>query len=218
MIKQGVRLSLFIIGAMVLVSVYSWTVLPNATQIPIHWDIDGNVNGTAGKIGALFGLPALSLFMLLVFAGVPRLDPRVNNLKASRQFYLSAWIGSLVISAAAHFVIIYSAVKGSAPALDIIFIITGVFLIVLGNYMSKTRSNWFAGIRTPWTLSSEHSWSVTHRFAGLGFILSGGLSILGLFTFGNKAAIYTVLTGLGLTVVFSVVISYIAWRDDPDRS
>lgn len=41
--------------------------------------------------------------------------------------------------------------------------------------MGKIKSNWFVGIKTPWTLSSEEVWNKTHRFGGKMFILSGVL-------------------------------------------
>jgi uncharacterized membrane protein len=40
----------------------------------------------------------------------------------------------------------------------------------IGNVLGKLRSNFFVGIRTPWTLSSEHVWDQTHRWAGRLFV------------------------------------------------
>jgi uncharacterized membrane protein len=42
----------------------------------------------------------------------------------------------------------------------------GLLFIVLGNLMPRFRSNFFFGIRTPWTLSSEQMWMKTHRLGG----------------------------------------------------
>ena len=39
----------------------------------------------------------------------------------------------------------------------------GLLLVVIGAIMDQLRPNWFVGIRTPWTLSSEESWRATHR-------------------------------------------------------
>jgi len=57
-------------------------------------------------------------------------------------------------------------------------VLIGLLFIVMGNYLSKIKPNWFMGIRTPWTLSSEEVWNKTHRFGGKIFILGGLLMIL----------------------------------------
>ena len=50
-----------------------------------------------------------------------------------------------------------------------------LLFIVIGNFMSKIRPNWFVGVRTPWTLSSKLSWDKTHRLAGWLFMLMGAV-------------------------------------------
>jgi immunity protein, SdpI family len=98
-----------------------------------------------------------------------------------------------------------------------IAIATGLFFVVLGNFMGKIRPNWFVGVRTPWTLSSKLSWTKTHRLAGWLFI---GMGIL-------IAALGVVRTGwmFALTVSISVAsvvgmfaYSYWVFRNDPDRT
>lgn len=49
----------------------------------------------------------------------------------------------------------------------------GILFMIIGNYMGKIKTNWFMGIRTPWTLSSEEAWNKTHRLGGKLFMLSG---------------------------------------------
>ena len=55
-------------------------------------------------------------------------------------------------------------------------IAAGVYLLLfvgLGNYLPRIRSNWWIGIRTPWTLESEAVWRETHRLAGWTFVGAG---------------------------------------------
>ncbi|HQT91558.1 MAG TPA: SdpI family protein, partial [Candidatus Kryptobacter bacterium] len=42
-----------------------------------------------------------------------------------------------------------------------------------GNYMPKFPQNWFVGIKTPWTISSEVVWKKTHILGGWLFALTG---------------------------------------------
>ena len=37
----------------------------------------------------------------------------------------------------------------------LVTVAAGLLLAGLGNYLGKLRPNWFVGIRTPWTISSE---------------------------------------------------------------
>ena len=54
--------------------------------------------------------------------------------------------------------------------------LVGLLLSVLGSLLGQVRPNWFFGIRTPWTLSSERSWTATHRL-GRWVLLVMGLAI-----------------------------------------
>jgi len=45
--------------------------------------------------------------------------------------------------------------------------------------MGKFRKNFFVGIRTPWTLTSDVVWERTHRLAGWLFVLAGLVWIVG---------------------------------------
>ncbi|MCB7409495.1 SdpI family protein, partial [Dorea longicatena] len=53
------------------------------------------------------------------------------------------------------------------------YLIIGLMLLVIGNYLAKTKQNYSAGIRIPWTLSSEENWNRTHRFSSRLFIFCG---------------------------------------------
>jgi len=49
-----------------------------------------------------------------------------------------------------------------APGLFVLFYYLGIL-------MQHSRRNWFVGIRTPWTLSSDVVWEKTHKRGGLVF-------------------------------------------------
>jgi len=44
------------------------------------------------------------------------------------------------------------------------------------NYLTRVEPNWFVGIRTPWTLSSDTVWRKTHRTGGLLMVIAGSCS------------------------------------------
>ena len=65
--------------------------------------------------------------------------------------------------------------------------------------------NWFIGIRTPWTLSSERVWKKTNWLAGKLFRIAGIIAILGAF-FPELAFFFILSPALliaGSTAVYS---------------
>jgi uncharacterized membrane protein len=73
------------------------------------------------------------------------------------------------------------------------------------------------GIRTPWTLSSERSWELTHRVGGYLFIALGAVAVASVLLLPASVFFWVLMIGLAGAVAFLVVYSYLVWRDDPDR-
>lgn len=218
MIVKGLFWSAVLLTLMVGVSLYAWEVLPDGKQFPIHWNLDGEVNGTADKLLAVSIIPLLAVFSAIVFAAAPMFSPRRSNLEQSRFFYLVGWIGSVVMLTIGHGTIILAALTDQPPSLRWIFAANGVFLIFVGNAIAKSRSNWLAGIRTPWTLSSEHAWSISNRLAGWGFVAAGCASLVFVLTDDLEKGFIVQLGGVGASVLVSAIVSYLAWRTDPDQT
>lgn len=99
------------------------------------------------------------------------------------------------------------------------FIIAGcaLLMIVVGNYMPKTRSSFMFGVRTPWTLSSDHAWEKTHRLAGPLFMIAGALGMAGAFLFDGIWLALQLTALVSSAAIISVVYSYFAWKNAPDR-
>ena len=94
-------------------------------------------------------------------------------------------------------------------------VMVGALFIFIGNYLGKIKSNWFMGIRLPWTLSSEENWNKTHRFSGLVYILAGFLMMMmGLIPLGFR--LYLFIFVLVLLVVLPVGYSFLLFRKSGD--
>ena len=61
---------------------------------------------------------------------------------------------------------IFDLVAWMSPAFAVLLFFAGVL-------MGKAQSNWFIGIRTPWTLSDNRVWEQTHRIGGIAFKVCG---------------------------------------------
>ena len=217
MTRKGLFWSIVILVAMLGASAFGWTALPENGAYPVQWNVNGDANRYAGRMEVLTFLPALTSFLILIFTVSPKLFPRRENLEKSGALYLAGWLGGVGVLALVHFGILYTAITGAPPLIQLIFIANGFFLVLLGNYMTKSRSNWVAGIKTPWTLTSEHAWTAANRFAGQGFVVIGLATIVSAFIVDPSVTLKLMLAGVAATVVVSIAISYFAWRRDPDR-
>jgi len=89
----------------------------------------------------------------------------------------------------------------------------GLLFILLGFLMPRMQSNWFMGIRTPWTLTSDTVWRQTHALAGRVFAAAGAVLVVLAFIQPEHGA--TILAAvIGVAVVIPVIASYLLWRHE----
>jgi uncharacterized membrane protein len=174
--KRYLLLCLVLLAAACAATVYAWPMLPE--RVPVHWDIDGIVNGYGPRAALWLLGPGLIALMSLCGALLPRISPRRFDMSGfeSTYFYLCgvvvcmlAYVYALVLAAVLH---------GAVPMQKAVPAGVFILLILIGNPMGKVRRNFFMGIRTPWTLASERVWYTTHRLAAKLMVASG---LLGLF-------------------------------------
>jgi uncharacterized membrane protein len=206
-----------LLAGMVGVSLWAWDQIPDGAQIPVHFTLTGEPDRFGSKLEALTAMPIVLVVLTLALYALPWLDPRRANVEASAKFWNAIAIGVTLLLAYIHTLLVLAATgavvkMGSAivPAINVLF-------ILLGNYLAKTRSNWFAGIRTPWTLSSEHSWEKTHRWTGRLFVVSGLAGLAAWFATDANTAMIISLAALFATIVAAFVMSYVFWKNDPNR-
>lgn len=82
--------------------------------------------------------------------------------------------------------------------------------ITFGYVVENSRQNWFVGIRTPWTLSSEEVWTRTNRRGGILFKIAGVLALLAIPF--PEYFIYVAVAPLVIAALVPTVYSYVLYR------
>ena len=167
--------SIILISIAVTASFYFYAHFPE--QVPIHWNMAGEVDNYGSRATAAFLFPAIVLGMYLLFIVLPYIDPKKERYAQFRKVYHVFKTFIIFFMVAIYFVASLNALGYKIPVGLWTPALVGLLFIIIGNYMSKIKSNWFIGIRTPWTLSSEEVWNKTHRLGGKVFILGGALMI-----------------------------------------
>lgn len=199
-----------IILAMLAFSAAVYSRLP--AQVPSHWGINGQIDGTMSRlVGALFS-PAIGILMWLLLLILPRIDPR-RDAYAAFSGTLQLFINTLVL----FFALIHVGMLGIAMGWRIdmprlIIVGVGLLFAVLGNELGRVQPNWFVGIRTPWTLADPEVWRRTHRVGGRLFFALGLVFAVAGLLLPLQANMVLVMGGVLAIVVFSFGYSYLLWR------
>jgi uncharacterized membrane protein len=155
---------IIIIGIIILsflAGVYFYPQMPEV--VASHWNAQGEVDGYMPKSWGLFLMPLLLVGLFLLFLLIPKIDPLKENIKKFRR-YFDGFTALLILFLFYVYLLTIFWNIGSRfnmgqlmiPALGILFYYCGILV-------ENAKRNWFIGIRTPWTLSSETVWDKTHR-------------------------------------------------------
>lgn len=202
---------------MAALSLWAYLRLPDDALVPLRWGLDGEVESYGGKLTGLF-LTVLALPLVAgVLALIPRIEPRKSNLARSAPAFRAIVYAVIVFLAALHVLIVAAALGYEINVGRVVPAAVGVLLVIVGNWLPKTRSNFLFGIRTPWTLTSDHTWRRTHRVGGWAFVALGLVTILTAVLLPTGALFPVIGAGTALITVGVLAYSYVVWRNAPDR-
>ena len=202
-------ISVLIVVAAFTISAVVYPRLP--ATIPTHWDFSGRPNGWSSRFWGAWLIPIFLLGMWALVRILPRIDPRGSNYAKFGGAFEAIIDAIMLFLLALHIVALRSALGHPMQMQRILPIAVGVLLVVIGNLLPRARPNWFVGIRTPWTLSSDRVWEKTHRFGGRVFVAGGLVITIASLLWVSGAHI--VLVAVMTLVAFSVVIySYLEWK------
>lgn len=200
---------LLIVVVAVIASLLAFQRLP--ATVPTHWSVSGVPNGWSSRAWGAFVSPLILLGLMGVMWLIPRIDPRGQNYAKFPGTYDGLFISIMLVVLVMHFVILASALGYPIAIQRWLPFTMGAFFIVLGNLLPRVRPNWFFGIRTPWTLSSDRVWEKTHRLAGYLFVILGIVILLG-GGIASRMMMPAFGALIGITALALVVYSYVEWK------
>lgn len=197
------------------VSIWLYSRLPE--MVATHWNLRGTADGYSGRVWAAVAMPLVILGLTGIFNVLPKVDPRHENYAKFLNTYWLIANAVVVFAAVAHAMILANALGYTVQVDRLVPLGVGLLFAFLGNYLTRVEPNWFIGIRTPWTLSSDAVWRKVHRTAGWLFVLGGIVIAVG--AFAPRSAFVALFTAtIVLAAGIPVVQSYILWkREQLDR-
>lgn len=184
-------------------------------RIPAHYGFDNQVTRWGSKYEALL-YPLVIVLMGYFMLAMAKLGAKDEEHGKNNETVLL--ISGILILLLFHVLNAYSlytsfvkAENLSSVPLDLnqlIFGITGVLMIVIGNVMPKLRMNSVVGLRTHWSMKNEVTWKKCQRMGGISF-MAGGVVIIGIAV--ALKGIPCLLSALGILVLLGVVDVYLSF-------
>jgi uncharacterized membrane protein len=200
---------LLIIAAAFIASAIAYPRLPET--IPTHWNMDGQPDDWSSRA---FGALITPVILLLVWGFVrvlPAIDPRGANYAKFGGAFEAIFDSLMLFLLGMHIVLLRAGLGYPVQIQRIAPFGIGVLLIVIGNLLPRCRPNWFVGIRTPWTLSSDRVWEKTHRFGGRLFVAAGFLIAIAAL-FWVQWVHVVLITSILLATAAVLIYSYLEWK------
>lgn len=186
-----------------ILSVYFYSQVPD--RMTTHWNSQGEVDGYMSKLWGLFFMPLIISGLAIMFMIIPKIDPRKENIAKFRKYYDGFIVILILFMVAVHLQILLWNTGIPISPNSIFPLGIGLMFYYMGILTENAERNWFIGIRTPWTLSSDRVWKRTNKLGGKLFRIAGIITVFGAFF--PEYAIYFILVPVlfiaGLTVIYS---------------
>jgi uncharacterized membrane protein len=210
--KTTTILVLLMIAVAVIAGALLWNQLPE--QMASHWNTNDEVDGYISKFWGVFLMPLVVLGMFGLFIALPNMDPLKANITTFRGAFNLFILLITVFMLYVHGLTLawslgYQSFKMSSMMLPFM----GILFIFIGYLLRQAKRNFFIGIRTPWTLSSDSVWDKTHQLGSVLFMVSGALAFFGSF-FGGMVAFWLLFVPLMGSTLALVIYSYILYRSE----
>jgi len=207
--KKGI-VAWMLIGAAWVAALVLYDEMPD--RMATHWNAAGIADGYSGKALALFLLPVIMIAIQGTFVLIPKIDPLKKNIETFRDKYegFILLLGAFMLYVFALTILWSKGVRFSMTT-ALLPALAGMFYGI-GVLIKDIKRNWFVGIRTPWTMTSDVVWGRTHILGSKLFKLSGAVTLLGIAFPG--AVMWFIIVPILASTAATVVYSYIVFKDE----
>jgi uncharacterized membrane protein len=189
-----------------------YTRLPE--RAPTHWNAVGQVDRYGSPLALTLTMPMVMFAIALLAPLLRKIDPRRSNYEKFLPTYYFTFGVAQTLALIIQVMLLATALGYHLPVERMLTAGIAFLFLALGNVMPRVRSNWWIGIRTPWTLSSDRVWMRTHRVAG--YLWTGaGLLMLAALIIPRPTTVIVAMSVIGgAAVLSSIAYSYVAWRQE----
>ena len=199
--------------------------------IPMHYDTKGNIDRWGSKSES-FVLPIIilvvTLFWHILIYFFEKKSEKADTEKAQMEarnnvkvLYIVGIVEALMFGVMQYFSL-YSAYiqvstesnKTSVDMAKVSCILCGLMIVVLGNYMTKTKINSTVGLRTVWSMHNDNTWRKSNRFAAIAFIIAGLLTIITTVFASGMLSTVGLLVYIIIAAIVSVIYSKIVYDQE----
>jgi uncharacterized membrane protein len=182
-----------------------WGKIPQT--IPTHYNFQGHADAWGDKSMLLWMIPGLSLFLYLLLLVIPLIDPKKQfETMGNKYFALRLIVQGLISSICV--IIVLAALNTQLNFTSVIIPVMAFFFILLGYFLPSVKSNYFVGIRTPWTLNDEQNWAQTHRLGGRVFMIGGAVMLLAYLILSELTFAIVLMVCIGAMVLIPIGYSF----------
>jgi len=183
-------------------------------KVATHFNINGQPDAIGDKSSLWVGIAILSgvnILMFLLLRFLPAIDPK-KTAKYSAGVFNQIAVAVVLLLVCINIFIINAAQTGQFRFIKSLPVIMGVFFIFMGNLLHSIKPNYFAGIRTPWTLESEETWRKTHQLGGKIWVAGGFVIVITGLAVPGPYNTYVMMGLLFTMAIIPVVYSYVYYK------
>ncbi len=206
--KKALISSILLLVISVLIGIAIYPKMPQ--EMASHWNALGQADGYMPKFWGIAILPIIYAIVILLLVFLPAIDPLKKNIAKFKSYY-DLFI--LMMSAFLFYLYILTLIWNLGYRFNMTLMLIPSFALLFyytGMLLEHSKRNWFIGIKTPWTLSSDKVWDKTHKQGAILFKITGAITLLGMLF--PRYSIAFVIVPVITVSIWLFVYSYIVFK------
>lgn len=180
--------------------------------IPIHWGVDGSIDGWGPRYVSLI-TPLMIVGIYYLWKVIPKVAVFKSAFRKLGDRYDHFLTVMILFFMVVQLMMIVSSFGVSVDARYFIIPSITILFMYIGRILKNVKRNYFMGIRTPWTLSSDKSWKQTHE-RGAKLFQVFGLLFLIILILPSEYMLLIIVIPLMSMIAYLYVYSYFVWKKD----